>query len=195
MSRDQRQFWKHDVKLARNYSRNASVGDDDAQKWADDFAEFQTTDAAGRRNSEMLRNVGRPAYQHTWSPMTFQPPISINDMDHNHMYLNIAHPLHANTQFKRHYNQIGAGSSKTVIYRRSSPPKYRSLVHDPIFGSPAVGSAPQRRLSLAQFIPTPPKGAIGVAASTNRRCSSVSTAASGHKFVVTPAAEDSLNRK
>lgn len=217
VSRDQRQFWKHDVKLARNYhgkSRKNSVSDPNAsinQKWADEFAEFQGSDA-GRLgiNAEMLRNVGRPAYQHTWSPMTFQHQLHPgHEAVPGHHHLNVAHPLQTSSQFRRHYSQSGAGSSKTVIYRRSSPPKYRSLVRDHIFGTTGggagggVGGASQRRLSLAQFITSPPLtngapsgvNATAAANTEKRRSSSISTSASGHKFIVTPAMENSPPRK
>lgn len=220
VSRDQRQFWKHDVKLARNFqgkSRNGSVGGENAsisQQLADDFADFQGSDA-GRlgQNAEMLRNVGRPAYQHTWSPMNFHSHLHPNDArvtrdEMENLYLNMAHPLNKNTQFKRHYTMSGTGSSKTVSYRRASPPKYRSLIHDQIFAT----NPQQRRSSM-----TPPIGSAGrfTTRSDDARLGNIrennsitsvadatalsidrpsSIASSRRKFIVTPATQDTLKK-
>lgn len=235
VSRDQRQFWKHDVKLVRNYqekSRTNSVGGERtsmSQQLADDFADFQDSDA-GRlmgQNAEMLRNVGRPAYQHTWSPMNYHhhpyrhhlhpsdAASRVTRDDVEHLYLNMAHPLNANAQFKRHYTMSGSGSSKTVAYRKASPPKYRSLIHDQIF---ANHQAHQRRSSMSQYNPsaaasigngTARLGHIQEIDSTNSSLTGVHNdstaalaidrrssmmAASRRKFIVTPATEDSLKK-
>lgn len=224
VSRDQRQFWKHDVKLARNFqgkSRNPSIGGDSAsisQQLADDFADFQGSDA-GRlgQNAEMLRNVGRPTYQHTWSPMNFQTHLRPSDArrtrdEMENMYLNMAHPLNVNSQFKRHYTMSGTGSSKTVAYRRASPPKYRSLIHDQIFAT----NQQTRRSSMTHYTASPPVGAPGryttksdesrlgkiqeinsttsMADATSLSNHPSSVTSSRRKFIVTPAAEDSLKK-
>lgn len=226
VSRDQRQFWKHDVKLARNFqgkSRNGSVGGENAsisQQLADDFADFQGSDA-GRlgQNAEMLRNVGRPTYQNTWSPMNLHTHLHPNDArvtrdEIENMYLNMAHPLNISSQFKRHYTMSGTGSSKTVAYRRPSPPKYRSLIHDQIFAS----NPQQRRSSMTQYTASPPIGPPGRNSnrSDDSRLGNIqeinsitsmadadsllsagqpsSIASSRRKFIVTPATDDTLKK-
>lgn len=225
VSRDQRQFWKHDVKIARNFqgkSRNGSVGGENAsisQQLADDFADFQGSDA-GRlgQNAEILRNIGRSTYQHTWSPMNLHTHLHPNDArvtrdEMEHMYLNMAHPLNINSKFKRHYTMSGTGSSKTVAYRRPSPPKYRSLIHDQIFAA----NAQPRRSSLTQYTASPPIGTQGryttrsdesrlgnireinsISSIVNETSQAIdrrsSIASSRRKFIVTPAPEDALKK-
>lgn len=44
--------------------------------------------------------------------------------------------------FYRHYRADASGSSKTVNFNRSSPPKYRSVLNDHIFGSQRRSSVP-----------------------------------------------------
>lgn len=191
VSREQRQFWKHDVKVARDYNnKSAGVGGAGAgpataagsglagggslanadnssltQKWVDEFGDFAGTD--GERlglNAEMLRNVGRPAYQQTWSPRTLRhnqfhhandSKRSLNEFEQ--MYLNMAHPLQANPALARHFSI--SGPSKTVMYKRNSPPKYRSLLHDHIFNTAAAAAAAQqRRSSMPYFNSSSPPG-------------------------------------
>lgn len=115
MSRSQRQFWKHDVKVARDFNNkssnpgtnNNSSGDRLLTlKFADEFAEFQEN----VRSTDHLRNLGRSTYQNTWSPtMTFQQngrgavadgggerlrKMSLAEIEH--FYMNMSQPLHKN---------------------------------------------------------------------------------------------------
>lgn len=223
VSHDQRQFWKHDVKLVRNIqgkSRNGSVGGESAsisQQLADDFAHFRESEA-GRldQNAERLRNVGSATYQNTWSPMNFRSHLHPNDArvsrdEMEHLYLNMAHPLNINSQFKRHYTMSGTGSSKTVAYRRASPPKYRSLIHDQIFAT----NQQNRRSTMSQNVVTPPlpgrfttrsdESRLGNIPEINSITSmadassltiepSTSSANSRRKFIVTPAVDDTLKK-
>lgn len=101
MSRNQRQFWKHDVKVARDFNNfsSAQTGGDGGssltQKLAEEFAEFQETDPE--------RNGGNTRHQQTWSPMMFRQHdttnLSIQEMEK--IFLNMAHPLHGNNGHAR----------------------------------------------------------------------------------------------
>lgn len=72
-TKHQRQFWKHDIKVARNYNHTNHANEDDfTQKLADEINEMQQsiaidTDIVG---AEFLCNINRKSYQNTWSPTT-----------------------------------------------------------------------------------------------------------------------------
>lgn len=107
VSRSQRQFWKHDVKVARDYN-NKSSNPSRNNNLADEFAEFQDNDL--RTTTDPLRNLGRPTYQNTWSPpsamMTLQQncggggrveraqKMSLAEIET--FYMNMSQPLHKN---------------------------------------------------------------------------------------------------
>lgn len=65
LTRNQRQLWKHDIKVARNFNRtsNGTTTEDHASKQLVDKLEL-------RRREDSLRSVYRDTYQNTWSPMT-----------------------------------------------------------------------------------------------------------------------------
>ena len=72
ISSNNREFWKHDIKIARdlNKNRNSTVNTDDAL--IDQFANLPKEDQKVLGiNSELLRNMqmDAAAYQNTWSPI------------------------------------------------------------------------------------------------------------------------------
>lgn len=178
VSREQRQFWKHDVKVARDFNNKsdtsgATGGDLTAgggvlngtggtaanngsiltQKWADEFGDFST---------DVERHLGRPAYQQTWSPRTLRhhqfntystqsQERSLEEFEQ--MYQNLTQAT-VPASMGRHLSfSGGVGRASSKIYKRNSPPhKYRSLLHDRIFNAAAANQQQQRRASMPFFM-------------------------------------------
>lgn len=216
VSREQRQFWKYDVKVARDFNKSGSSsggGDDGSgggggnsrsgsanrrstsasasatntnitQRWMDEFGDFAGTDVErlGGLNAELLRNVGRPTYQQTWSPRTLRHhqfgvhsnTFAVGEQQRSldeQLYLNMATAARQTSSMQlqppnpcalaRHFTLSGPS---TRMYKRStgvggavSPPKYRSLLHDHIFNAASAGQ--QRRAtsySSPPLLPPPP---------------------------------------
>lgn len=101
MSRNQRQFWKHDVKVARdfnNFSSAQTAGDGGSlltQKLAEEFAEFQESDP--ELITATNHRSGHPIHQYTWSHDTAN--LSMQEMEK--IFLNMGHPLQSNNRHTR----------------------------------------------------------------------------------------------
>lgn len=150
VTKSQRQFWKYDIKVARDYNKTCHSGED-LQHLADEIADFQGVDG------DALRNIGRPAYQNTWSPMSNRNTNTAKDRrptiaDLEKAYIQMALPARQ-AECLNLLTSAGSalGYSKTIMGRPRSPPKYRSLLDDHLFGNPGL-----RRASM-------PLGGVGVA--------------------------------
>lgn len=69
VSDDQRQFWKHDIKIARDY--NKTIHADEGQKLQEELAQFHENASENFRGvgAELLRQSHYP-HTNTWSPLT-----------------------------------------------------------------------------------------------------------------------------
>lgn len=109
VSRNQRQFWKHDVKVARDFNNFSAAqnctdaGSSLTQKLAEEFAEFQETDPEQAAATSDQRRNGHPSHQYTWSPMMFRQQdagnLSVQEMEK--IFQNMAHPLKSNNRHIR----------------------------------------------------------------------------------------------
>lgn len=114
VSKSQRQFWKHDVKVARDYNKTnppppppTLAAENNSTTFTQQMANEYTEENAARINRDLLKNVNQASYQNTWSPMTFRhfsggndgEQLSIGDMEK--LYLNMAHPMACNNQYVR----------------------------------------------------------------------------------------------
>lgn len=109
VSRNQRQFWKHDVKVARDFNKFSSAEGDGGslltQKLAEEFAEFQESDPEliTATSDHRRSGGGHPVHQYTWSPMMCRQHdaanLSIQEMEK--IFLNMAHPLQTNNRLTR----------------------------------------------------------------------------------------------
>lgn len=71
-----RQFWKHDIKLARDYNQTHHADEDEfTQKLADELNGMQHAGVAIDTDfgAGLLRNINRKSYQNTWSPSCRNP--------------------------------------------------------------------------------------------------------------------------
>lgn len=69
VSKSQQQFWRHDVKVARDYNKTLGKGEGTSlqQKIFEDFANFHGNDF--RTLPTDRPSLSRFSNQHTWSPM------------------------------------------------------------------------------------------------------------------------------
>lgn len=108
-AKNQKRFWKHDIKVARGYNRTSHAEEDEfTQKLADGISEFQR---ANDMNADYLRNIGHPTYQNTWSPSSRQ---------------RICRP--------REYRPSLADLEKICIHLKGSPPQITRRKHSVSFG-------------------------------------------------------------
>ncbi|XP_063702328.1 uncharacterized protein LOC134832273 [Culicoides brevitarsis] len=125
-SRGQRQFWKHDIKIARDYNKTLHPNDSYTTALADELAHLKMHD------KENLHGIGaellRPAThnQNTWSPTMhtyhhlFQDKPHMRDLEA--IYLSLACPTTTSNDscIERFIAANRAGPNKT-------PPKYKSI--------------------------------------------------------------------
>lgn len=81
-SKSQQQFWKHDVKVARDYNKTFGTGDGESlkAKLFEDLAQLRGNEF----RSLATEGSGRFSNQHTWSPMmrgTRATRISIQELE------------------------------------------------------------------------------------------------------------------
>ncbi|KAG4073563.1 hypothetical protein HA402_000787 [Bradysia odoriphaga] len=117
-SKNQQQFWKHDVKVARDYNKTLGAGEGVSlrEKVLEDLAEIQS-------NNMRTLNSERYSNQHTWSPMmragarTSRMPIQ----ELEKLYSN-----QTDNKAARRINRIGVlGKSMSI-----SPTQYQPLRND-----------------------------------------------------------------
>lgn len=133
VSKSQRQFWKHDIKVARDYNKTCYSGAD-LEQLANEIADFQGTE---NLRPDFLLNIDRASYQNTWSPMGSRSGIYNRDAkptlaDLEKLYVQMSRPPSDNSN-----TAYGYSYSKTFMGRMKSPTKYRSL-DDHIFPPPGV---------------------------------------------------------
>ncbi|XP_037052297.1 uncharacterized protein LOC119085886 [Bradysia coprophila] len=118
VSKNQQQFWKHDVKVARDYNKTLGAGEGVSlkEKVLEDLAEIQG-------NNIRTLNSERYSNQHTWSPMmrtgarTSRMPIQ----ELEKLYSN-----QTDNKAARRLNRVGVlGKSMSM-----SPPQYQPLRND-----------------------------------------------------------------
>lgn len=112
VSKSQRQFWKHDVKMARDFNKTNKPGSDSnttlTQQIADEFKEeFGENDLQRMNSANFLKNVNQASYQNTWSPMTLRHEFPSNDAQKSRenmekIYLKMAQPMASNNQYIRY---------------------------------------------------------------------------------------------
>lgn len=132
VSKSQRQFWKHDIKVARDYNKTCHSGAD-LEQLANEIADFQATD---NPRPDFLHNIDRGTYQNTWSPMGSRSGIYGRDTkptlaDLEKLYVQMTRP---STEISS-TSTYGYSYSKTYMGKIKSPNKYRSL-DDHIFPAP-----------------------------------------------------------
>lgn len=145
MLRNQNQFWKHDIKVARDYNKTVHEDEDLlAQKLVDEIIECQPEE------NDILRNISKPLYQQTWSPTSNNrdqrskdSKSTVADLEKIYRHMSLANPLERISVLNLPYN-----TSKTVT-RGISPPRYRSVIRDQIFPANAsAAAAAYRRASM-----------------------------------------------
>jgi Domain of unknown function (DUF389) len=132
VSDNQKQFWKHDIKIARDYNKTLH-GEDAAaysERMAKEMAEFQKYDQEGGLRgvgAELLRNGNVGSHQNTWSPLSsrhYQNTARASVHDLEAIYLSLA--THQPVNHHR-YTRI---PQSFYTKRNWSPPKYRSIPDD-----------------------------------------------------------------
>lgn len=91
-SADQRQFWKHDIKIARDY--NKTIQAEEGRKFKEELAPFHGNASENFKGvgAELLRQSHYP-HTNTWSPLTlrhFRKEVgntrtSVHDFDSHHL--------------------------------------------------------------------------------------------------------------
>jgi Domain of unknown function (DUF389) len=123
VSDNRKQFWKHDIKIARDY--NKTLHGEDAAAYSERMAkELAALRGVG---AELLRNGNVGSHQNTWSPLSTRhyqntARASINDLEAIYLSLATHQPVnhHRYTRIPQSfYNK-----------RNWSPPKYRSIPDD-----------------------------------------------------------------
>lgn len=91
VSADQRQFWKHDIKIARDY--NKTIQAEEGRKFKEELAPFHENASENFRGvgAELLKQSHYP-HTNTWSPLTLRhlrkevnTRTSVLDLDSHHL--------------------------------------------------------------------------------------------------------------
>lgn len=94
VSKSQQQFWKHDVKVARDYNKTIKRTDNDKLSGdiASEIEELQGTSTERLAlSAHIINSLNQPHYQNTWSPMTLQDGAAIQNYPQR--YINIINPM------------------------------------------------------------------------------------------------------
>lgn len=133
VSKGQRQFWKYDIKVARDYNKTCQ-SDEDLELIAHEIADFQGGNEVGPGFGKMdfLRTIDRSSYQKTWSPMGSRSGMHSRDTkptlaELEKLYVEMTRPAR------------DTGYGYATFMGQHSPPQYRS-VEDHIF-QPALRRA------------------------------------------------------
>lgn len=122
-TKTQRQFWSHDIKVAREYNQTSHRGEDEfTQKLADEITAAANNEQVNFR-SDLLRNIGRSSYQNTWSPCSSRTS-AFRMREHRPSIADLekicAHITGSPPQNNRRKHSISFGENW-------SPPKYRAF--------------------------------------------------------------------
>lgn len=208
VSKSQQQFWKHDVKVARDYNKTFGTGEGESLKAKifEDLAKFRVNEF----RSSTTQGSGRFSNQHTWSPMmrgSRETRISIQELEK--LYTNPSYNTtdnrptkfvethcHSDNSFAliqylicRRLNRVG------VLGRSLSPTKYQPLKNDAgndghtpnskrCLNMPSK-SLHQQRLNASQVNPD----IIRETNETQRKRSAGGEVQSKSKFIVTRAVD------
>lgn len=132
-SRGQRTFWKHDIKIARDYNKTLHPNDSYTTALADELAHFKL------HEKEKIHGIGAELLRHgthnqnTWSP-TIQPFHNIfhekpHMRDLEAIYLGLAGPTtNSNNSCIERFISASRGGQGTSL--KKTPPKYKSIPDD-----------------------------------------------------------------
>lgn len=129
-SKAHRHFWKHDIKIARDYYKTCQSEDAQAlsKKLADEIAGFQ------KQDHEVLGGSGYLSHQNTWSPMSTRNFYSFKNsskptiQELEALYLN-----RMGSHKEGGSRPIAALRRESLIMRNISPPKFRSFPEESYF--------------------------------------------------------------
>lgn len=128
-SKAHRHFWKHDIKIARDYYKTCQSEDAQAlsKKLADEIAGFQ------KQDHEIGGGSGYLSHQNTWSPMSTRNFYSFKNSSKPTIQELEALYLNRMGSHKEASRPIAALRRESLIMRNISPPKYRSFPEDNFF--------------------------------------------------------------
>lgn len=126
-----RQFWKHDIKLARDYNQTHPENEDEfTQKLAEEINEMEqagvtidTDFSAG-----MFRDVNRKSYQNTWSPSLGHTNATERRTSLADLEKICAHLSATPNRYDRHRRAptYANAVNKSSIAQSVSPPQFRT---------------------------------------------------------------------
>lgn len=115
VSKYQRQFWKHDVKVARDYNKTIGAGEGAStqEKLFEDFAQLQDNEFKNSYLKRAEHSVNLVSNQYTWSPMMSGPRttrMTIREIENayknmSHTKTDKSHPTRFLLNFKYFYTQ------------------------------------------------------------------------------------------
>lgn len=154
-----RKFWKHDIKLARDYNQTHHADEDEfTQKLADELNGMQHGGVAIDTDfgAGLLRNINRKSYQNTWSPSCRNPMTNAITKDRRPSLADLekicAHLSGSPNQCDRLRAAAcyANGASKTFAAENLSPSQFRTLNS----GEHAVPKKSRRRRAPSAPLPT-----------------------------------------
>lgn len=128
-SKAHRHFWKHDIKIARDYYKTCQSEDAQAlsKKLADEIAGFQ------KQDHEIGGGSGYLSHQNTWSPMSTRNFYSFKNSSKPTIQELEALYLNRMGSHKEASRPIAALRRESLIMRNISPPKFRSFQEESYF--------------------------------------------------------------
>ncbi|KAL9928083.1 uncharacterized protein ACN427_004118 [Glossina fuscipes fuscipes] len=194
ISRNNREFWKHDIKIARDLNR---IGFDTDTAIIDEYANLPKEDqkALGISTSDFLRTIhmDEASYQNTWSPLGARHPYDTHyePMRENYttihrierLYSTITHQHHP-VKEKRHRFGLGRKPAGRLADSNTS---YKVLSENrPCFPS---GFSKMANIPCVNIV-TP--NTITAGSTSHSLTPTINDDRRRRKFIVTPAEEDPL---
>lgn len=144
-SKAHRHFWKHDIKIARDYYKTCQSEDAQAlsKKLADEIAGFQ------KQDHENVGGSGYLSHQNTWSPMSTRNFYSFKNSSKPTIQELEALYLNRMGSHKEATRPIAALRRESLIMRNISPPKFRSFPEESYFDNGRRASQQIREIGLA----------------------------------------------
>lgn len=130
-----RQFWKHDIKIARDYNKNHVEDNDSLRRTLEDEIAGYETKNQGIR-AEIVRRLARPfsSHQNTWSPtsayLTYQnrdqnrKPLQevFEQVNFNHLPYSNGQTTHHNPLSTIYFNQFSQNRLNDFFYHSAAVP-------------------------------------------------------------------------
>lgn len=150
-SRGQRQFWKHDIKIARDYNKTLHPNDSYTIALADELAHYkmhekETIHGIG---AELLRSGANN--QNTWSP-TLNHHHHVRDLEA--IYLSLACPPTTSSNDSCIERFIAASRGNQGAATKRTPPKYKSIPDEEML-TPCTSTGAYARRHPSDPIKTP----------------------------------------